>query len=58
MLLWPFEKLFLTSDTIKVSDIDEDFVWKFVFWKDNLLETMVTLRESKHQAVLVASFAP
>lgn len=28
MLLWPFEKLFLTSGTIKLWDIDEYFVWK------------------------------
>lgn len=49
-----WQQLFLTSGTIKLSYIDESFVWKkLLCWKGELIE----LRECKLQMVLITCFA-
>lgn len=42
VFLWAFEKLFFTPGTMKLSDVYEDFYEKFVCWKGDLLEMMVS----------------
>lgn len=41
VLFWAFENLFLTPDTIKLSDVYEDFYERFVCWKGDMIEMMV-----------------